>query len=519
MNHPRMRRITALLQTICGKAVVALGACLALLVSSLAQAAPAPQAAGQYAAYLPFMQIGRPSAPPTTPAPVQGQGALFLNKQIKNNSADVAVDSAGGMHAAYAHFISNAENPKAIYTFCTAGASACANPAAWQSVALGNQVGEVQLALTGAGQPRLLIVSEASNLGRDHAYAACDQNCADLAAWTITSIVTTYNANDILDQDAPQRSFALDPQGRPAFIYTDRNYQYAEPDHYGAYYASCSENCADAGNWQTETNLSIIYRGGFRFDYEIFRYVSLTFTADGQPRLVARVFALNPDGSDAPDGVYYYGCDAACDMAESWARTFLIPTGDGSVPYPSWDLAIADGDRPRIALFTGTGLTPDDVNNRLLYLYCDTNCFDPANWGFGRVLGAPNDGNGADLELDAAGRPRLAWIASNGDLGYAWCNSGCETDQAAWQQQIVETEQALRQEHPQAIPPHCQTDLWNGLAPVLALDAAGNPHIAYDVSVKADCYYDDTPGDPSDAPTVRFESIWRGVHLAFFPHP
>jgi hypothetical protein len=171
MNNPRNLRATVLLQSSVGKALLALGVGLALLYSSLAVAAPLPQDS-PHATFLPLAQNGQTG---TTPPPPVRKGAFFLNKQIKNNSADVAVDALGGMHAAYAHFVPLAEHPKAVYTFCGAGESACANPSAWQSVALGDNVEEVQLALTAAGKPRMLIVSVADNLGRDHSFAACDQ--------------------------------------------------------------------------------------------------------------------------------------------------------------------------------------------------------------------------------------------------------------------------------------------------------------------------------------------------------
>jgi hypothetical protein len=447
------------------------------------------------------------------------KGAFFFNKEIKNNSADVEIDARGVMHAAYAYFVPNAEHPRAVYTFCTGGASVCANPTAWQSVVLSDNVREVQLEVTAAGQPRLLIVSDGENLGVDHSYATCDQNCVDANAWTITYVVTTYNATDVLDNDQPQRSFALAPDGHPAFITNNRNYQYAEPDLYGAYYFTCYSDCGNTDNWKN-VPLSIVYRGYLSFDYEKFNYPSLTFTSDGKARFIARVYALNENGSDAEDGLYYYGCDEECHLRSNWKRTYLLPAGGGVTPYPGWDIAMDSGDRPRIALATGDSLNPPEYNHQLLYVYCETNCFvNGENWRFDRVVTATVAGEAPDVEIDAQGRPRIAWVKDGGDLGFAWCNTGCHTGTPSWQNQVVETESMLRQENPQVIPPHCRNDLWNGRAPVLSLDKAGNPHIAYDLAVSADCYYDNTPGDPTDQPTVRFEPIWRGVHLTYFPQP
>ena len=56
---------------------------------------------------------------------------------------------------------------------------------------------------------------------------------------------------------------------------------------------------------------------------------------------------FNEDGSDAPEGLYYVGCDAQCEQHESWQRAFLMPTGSGSYPYPGWDVDLTADGRPR----------------------------------------------------------------------------------------------------------------------------------------------------------------------------
>jgi hypothetical protein len=81
----------------------------------------------------------------------------------------------------------------------------------------------------------------------------------------------------------------------------------------------------------------------------------------------------------------------------------------------------------------------------------------------------------------------------------------------------VETEAALRQNFPQAIPSGCDSDVWEGLAPVLSLDKNGNPRIAYDVSVEARCLYDD-PND-GQPPYYKFIPVWRAARLTYFNQP
>src|SRR3712207_699509 len=64
-------------------------------------------------------------------------------------------------------------------------------------------------------------------------------------------------------------------------------------------------------NWQ-QTRISRASRN----DEEFFEFPSLTFTTAGNPRLVAGVYALNDDGTDALDGLYYYACDTHCRSEE-----------------------------------------------------------------------------------------------------------------------------------------------------------------------------------------------------------
>ncbi len=271
--------------------------------------------------------------------------------------------------------------------------------------------------------------------------------------------------------------------------------------------------CTNANNWkQTQIGRWIVGTG----NYEIFNYPSLTYTAAGQPRVTARVFAQNDDGSDAPDGLYYYGCDAGCDQMRNWQRVLLIPTGSGSYPHPSWDIELDTMNRPRIVIFTGDGLSPDEFNHRLLYLWCDADCFNIDAWSY-TAVGTRDDGESPDLELDAQNRPRVAWIADDGSLGYAWCTTACEGDSPQWQTRTIETPATMEQANPQAIPPHCDQAVWQGIAPTLSLDHAGNPRFAYDVQVDARCRYVD-PDDPT-RPVIRFERVWNGVRWRFQQQP
>lgn len=515
-NSPRMSR-----SRWAGLLVLAL---LLLLVGTigrvLAQTAVSPsetvtqETAGSNQIFIPLVvKGGTTTTPPPTPQP-NSSGGIFLDRTVKTASASTAIDAAGGFHTAYIHYVADVEGTPAVYGYCPP--TDCSKAANWQYAELLDETREVQLSLTTAGQPRLLIVTNSAvySGGKDYHYAACNASCTQSSQWTITRVLSSWGTDsfDVNNDRTPQHSFALDHQGRPRFFYQDRNYFYAEPDHYGAFYAYCDANCTNAASWQqTEVGRFINY------DAELFDLPSLTFTSTGQPRVISRVYAKNADGSEAPTGLYYYECNASCGQTASWQRVFLIPTGTGALPHPSWDIELDSSNRPRVVIFTGTDLTPESVENSLLYLWCNTNCLDVNNWDFNSVGLAREVGQSPDLELNAQGKPRIAWIDITGDAGYSWCNTACESATPPWQSKIVETEAALRQNFPQAIPFSCDSDVWEGLAPILSLDKSGNPRLAYDVSVEARCLYDD-PND-GQPPYYQFMPVWRAARLAYFNQP
>ncbi len=484
---------------------------------------------GTQMAYMPLIQneSRAPTSTPVTTTPVPGSptptstptsgpvaGALYITTSVETASASAQVDAAGGMHSAFVHFTSAPDASPAVYMLCTAAGTGCDNPANWSGVMLADDARDVQLQLTPDGKPRLLIVTYSTvySGGKDYLYAECNSACTTPGGWTITLVASSDGTSifDVNDQAAPQRSFAIDPQGRPAFVYQDRNYL-IEPDHIGFYYMRCESGCANVSNW-VSTNIGRT----FPYDYETFAYASLDFTSTGNPRLFARVFALNDDGSDAPEGLYYYACDTGCDTMTNWDRTLLFYPGSGSYPLPAWDMEIDSDNNPHVVFFTGGG-ADSGIDYQLVYITCPGNCLGDNSWS-GTVLGLPlYDGQGPDIELNAANDPRVAFVYENGDLGYAWCNNGCEASHTAWQAVVVEATDEQEADNPQALPPNCDQDLWQGLTPTLALDTAGNPRIAHDIMVDARCTYED-PDDPNN-PIIRFERVWNGVRWNFFPQP
>lgn len=451
-----------------------------------------------------------------TPGPAELDADLFVTTTWKTSSASVQVDTNGGLHMGY-YFYEPQDGTApnhAVYRHC---ASQCGNSANWQEVALlpDRDVREVQLELTSGGQPRLLMVAASTVYtgGKDYLYAACDQQCIDPTSWATTLVLSSDGTSifDTSDDNTPQRSFALDPQDRPRFIYQDRNYFWIEPDHYGAFYVYCDANCTDhntANPTWFQTQISDEVRDGFRYDYEVFEYPALTFTRQGGPRVITNILAL----PGAVSGIYYLGCDSGCEQRANWQRQYLIDRG--SYVDVSWDLELDSQERPRVAYAKGQG---GDSGEKLYYLYCNVNCLTSADgWQYNEKF-VVAQAKHPDLELDSQGRPRIAFVDSNSNLAYGWCDTECENS-GSWQQRVLEDTGYLNQRWPVAKPAGCDAGLWHMLTPVLALDSQGAPRLALDATYHARCWYDPNPSDGEPA-TYNFHLIVRTVQGLFIPQP
>jgi len=376
------------------------------------------------------------------------------------SGASLAVDAAGGVHAAMSGYTAVPGNIYPVYYgYC---AENCADAASWGWTIAG-QVGMgasdcdgVRLALDPQGRPRLMWYFLASPIGDDpgyYEYAECDANCLDNASWKVVDAITV---NPVA---FPWRGryFALDPQGRPRFVYREVN---AWEGRTGTYYRYCDANCADEtdGTWHE-----------YRLNEEFLSDTSLAFTSSGLARLAYRT----------GDYLAYY---ENLDGANSWSGGFFFDLGSGA----SFALRVDSQDRPRLAIYNGyRDGGPDD--DRLSYAWCQTGCDVVENWNV-HDLGLPEDyGKDVDLVLDAQDRPHLAYNVdyigspSVAGLGYARCSDGCETDAPSWQAGMIETSDALDAAEP--IPPTTQGcySFWLdvGERPSLAIDAAGNVRIGY----------------------------------------
>lgn len=400
-------------------------------------------------------------------------GALWLpfrtagDNVVHTRGTNLAVDAQGGIHVAYAVRTGVDEDQRpAYYAYCAAD---CTMPQQWTQVRLilDTWVADVRIALDPVGHPRLLLFSHPpADVGSNHyTYAACDNGCTDPTKWTLTPIVTAQ-LTDTSRWDYVFRYFALDPQGHPAFIYTDGS---QGVNHNGTFYISCMAvapaECTNAANW-SETQLDLLWLGT----------PSLAFSPSGQPR--AMLFYWDNRGDDVIMKLLYLSCDANCDNRSNWQGLFLADLHGTS----RYSLRVDSQGRPRVAFYSGKYPDPAFMPDHLYYLWCNTACTDSANndWQIHDLALSANDGKNVDLALDGLDRPRMAYHAIASGLGYAWCNSNCESDAAIWQHQEVEASDALEADYP--VPPirHCSISVWvSGEMPTLALDHAGDPRIGF----------------------------------------
>lgn len=425
----------------------------------------------QHKVFLPVL-LKAPAAPPPPPGGEQ-TGAFWLpyigrNDILTTYGTSVAVDSTGGIHVGYALYsgLDNGQRP-AYYAYCAAN---CASLANWSLTRLSNYVQDVRLALDPlTGHPRMMFyTSDINTNAHDYQYAACEGGCTSSANWTITVITIVYEIPGRRSYHN-NRYFAPDPQGGPAFIYTD-----SADGHTGTFYAHCNSTCTNAGNW-SEIKL---------FEQELIR-PALAFTPAGQPRLAASYYVPDDPQYDVPLWkLLYGGCYSNCNNPpqSQWDGTFIYPMiGDGS-----FSLRVDANGQPRIALYPTAADLSQMQPGQLYYVWCNnTTCLNPNDWNKVSVGTPINYGDGVDLVLDPANRPRLAYQMGDDGLGYAWCDTNCGVT-SSWQTRTLESTAAIIDQYPPGLPQHqnCPILTWlNGVRPSLALDPAGKPRVGYDTEL------------------------------------
>ncbi|HEU5090588.1 MAG TPA: hypothetical protein VFT99_24210 [Roseiflexaceae bacterium] len=495
--------------------------CALLLLVMLWQASSAAEAVLNTRAFLPLVVApsSNPSSPtPTDPVPTPGgaDGALFLEPGQKIASPTILADAQGGLHAAYYYYVAAVNNPDAVYAYCPPPATQCLDAGNWQHVRVFGPVGEVQLQLTPAGQPRLLAASltsgYAGRLLQTYQYAECDAGCLNAQNWHKADITTTQIGYIPDSRELTRRSFALDHAGRPRFVFYDFGSGDYPNERHGGFYYQCDAQCADASNWQGSRFTHVDPENESRSELVVSPV--LKFTSANQPRVLGKFNGL--DGFDTTMYIAYFACDNGCTSDANWNRVAIAPSGSG--PRPAWDLELDHSDRPRAVVYHEDVSGDTATSQQLVFYACDANCLDAGAWqnlNFNPDV-PHNVGQGADLALDSQGRPRIAHLVNNGALAFSWCDGAC-LQAPNWRHVVAEDTPALDADGNVIIPTSCVQGVWDNYGASLVLDANDDIRIAYNASYQAQC--PNLPPEPGDPPTNSFQEVAHSVRVFFSPKP
>jgi hypothetical protein len=392
--------------------------------------------------------------------------ALFLNPTSSTNSAALRIDRDGGMHLAAAayHTGEKTDDPRkpAYYAYC-APALDCTQAESWTGVTLGADVRAAQVDVTPEGRPRLLLQTADTAPGTpgytSYWYAECDAGCNDLANWSLIDLVNT-TAIDISISEQPKHSFALDPQGRPRFVFGEGALVYAACDIECTAVATDPDSGATVPAKWSGTLVGSGLNGSQR---------ALAFNSAGQPRIGALTY--EPGASRFT--VDYFECNVECNEPAQWSRLMLMKRGQAP---ESMSIRVDSQDRVGIALGQDTGMW---------YWQCASECTDFANWMWRWWRGLAGEVEDIDLAFDQQNAPHLALRSTGGGLGWGlwhfWCLADCTTDQPTWTAEMIEDADALARDFPLLPPADCSASGWMGdFRPSMALDAAGIPNLAFD---------------------------------------
>jgi hypothetical protein len=412
---------------------------------------------------------------------------------------DLAVDGQGGLHAVTYGYAHGAGHPN-FYAYCAPGQD-CSAPASWRYVQLTADMPFAQIEVTPEGKPRVLLYNDSwyiNNLGHTlYRYASCEGGCDAGANWTVADLWAVRNPGSLYSLDQRPRSFTLDAEGQPGFVYHHGEEWFGNDFAYTEYYAACASGCTSPENWRRVRLPDYAY-------WDDLERSALAVGAEGGPRLLTVLQA-----SDEQLWLVYTECASTCTTPADWATpTLLWPLGTSLGRNVSWSLALDPADRPRFMARL--------QNGSLLYAWCDGGCTMGQNWlGYSLAFGSADVAH-PSLAVDARGHPRLAY-QHDVSLGYAWCDSGCESGQPTWQYLVAEPSSALDAALSVPIPPECMEGGWlGGYRNRLALDAQGHPRIGYDAEFLMRCYR--TPQNPDPGNTF-VETRWWGARVAYFPHP
>jgi hypothetical protein len=288
----------------------------------------------------------------------------------------------------------------------------------------------------------------------------------------------------------------------PRFVYTDGNY-ITEPDHYCAFVMACDGDCTERKNW-TETDLAS--HVGYSW---IFQQAGAGGGREWGDGCCGGSLSFDEDGTPLKQDLYYYGCEAACTDKANWRRTLSCNrVADRSPARPGTSPSRRRASHA-LPPSPETARKSKDLRTSF-FMPGATGNATPRTAGRPMPLTQQGIGEGTDLVLDKEGRPHIAMLTGDGQAALARCTDACETDAPHWTADLAEEIAVPQKERPQALPSHCDGEVWDGflLSLTLSEDAAT---IGYDIVVEVRCFYKDFD---ETIPSDTFHEIFRGSRIA-----
>lgn len=362
----------------------------------------------------------------------------------------IRVDANGGTHMMYPKYAGGG----VFYAYC---GKDCQSVDDVKPVLLDTDgtVGTAALALTKDGKPRAILATFSSIY-----YAQCDDHCTDKSSWKL-SVIDDHQG----DRDVTGQALALDPQGRPRFIeHTYLAYLGVGQKPENTWYMQCDSDCNDAGNWHQSEPIAT----------KIWHRSQLLIDGDGVAHLVTGI--ENYDGMTAGFAqAAYVECTSACDTADAWNGTTLLPAfeSDTEEVKQSLSMALTKKGQPRVVM-----LARDDQYQRsMIYLECDGSCAGD-NWRATKLSDKKELGSGIDLVLNKDDHARFAFTLGDNIGVYGCDDADCTTETANWNLTVIERWSDLPKDNI-ILWPNCTIDAWMLHDPSLAIALDGTVRVGY----------------------------------------
>jgi hypothetical protein len=376
--------------------------------------------------------------------------------EVTNTAAPrVEVDAAGNTHAVYPAFFKG----DAFYTVCE---GECSDPSKLSAVRFETDgtVYNAMLKLTADGKPRVLLSSYYHNY-----FAECDAGCSVRENWRVGEIQQLSDS----DLSITGEALALDPQGRPRFLYHTYHALFGigqKPPQTSL--AACDAvDCTKPESW----TFNVIAKD------ELWENSTLLYDASGRGHVATHVVDFS--SANNPTMGAYLTCTGACNTENTWKGIGFFPAYESMTEaidmHPAISLALTKAGHPRVAQL---GKTPEG-KKVVAYFECDQDC-DGDNWknGFSWIADPLHDG--IDLALDKDDHPRFAHTI-NYNIVVTYCNDAdCTREGAGWDSIFVEQGEDIPADQI-FLEWNCTFGAWFLHTPSIAITSSGALRVGYQI--------------------------------------